>query len=67
MTDCFAKYEKKTFYVMVGPGCRRGLKRDVSALFNLGFQREQEHVSALGEGKQLCKMDGYVVCMQCEM
>lgn len=51
---------------MVGTGCHSGLKRDASALFNLAFQREQEHINTLGEGKLLCKMDGYFVCMQCE-
>lgn len=51
---------------MAGTGRHSGLKRDVSALFNLAFQREQEHVSTFGEGKQY-EADGYVVCMQCEM
>lgn len=31
------------------------------------FKGNKPRSCTFGEGKQLCKMDGYVVCMQCEM
>lgn len=64
---CHFLLQSMNFCIMVGTGCPSDLKRAVSALFNLAFQREQEHVNTVGEGKKLCKMDGHVVCMQCEM
>lgn len=44
------------------------VKRDASTLFNLFFfEFSEQDVNIWGEGKQLCKTDGFDVCMHCEM